>query len=731
LRVFLARHHGFCSGVKQAVELAEKVAQEARETGGTVWTLGPLIHNRRVVAGLEALGVRTATALDDIPPGDTLILPSHGAPPVFYEQAEARGLKVVDATCPLVRKVQKTARELRERGYDLVLVGEPQHTEVEGVVGWAGGDGVRVIETVDEARALPAMGKAAVVSQTTQRPEDVRRIADVVREKSGEVRLRPTLCPVTSDRQKEARELAERVDVLIVVGGRESANTRRLVDVGREMGRRVHQVENYEEIDPSWFRPGDVVGVAAGTSTPDWITEEVVARMKEIEPNTEPEETKKVAAPPEASPERGATSPAGPEGPAEPGNGPAPEGGPSSPDGDGEKAVSQENALTVPGTFEPGARVTGTVVKVSPTEALLDIGHKSEAVMPLSEISRQKISSPEEVLKEGQVVEALVVRLDDEGHPILSRKRIEEEEAWKRLAEARDQNLTIEAPVTALVKGGLVANVGTRGFIPASQVGLGFIQDLSQYVGRTLKVKVLEVDRGERKVILSEKQHLEEEQSRAKEELLGSLTEGETRTGEVRRVADYGAFVDIGGIDGLLHVSEMSWRRVKDPREIVKEGDRVEVRVLKVDRERGRVSLGLKQVEGDPWADVPKRFPVGSLVSGKVVSVADFGAFVELDDGVEGLVHVSQLSDKRVGHPSDLVKVGDELRVKVLKVNPAERRISLSARGAEEEMDRREIRKFLRDANEGAAVTIGDLVGDVFRDAGLGERKNAGSRKKN
>jgi len=694
LEVVLTREHGFCIGVSKAVELAKKAAGKARASGRTAWTLGPLIHNQRVVLALQSLGVRTAPALDDIPSGDIVILPSHGAGPELVAEAGRRGITVVDATCALVRKVQTAARTLREEGYRVVVVGQPDHTEVKSVVAWCGGEAV-VVETAEEAAALPEAERTAVVAQTTQRAERVERVAEALRARGGEVRVEPTLCHVTSQRQDETRALAGRVDVLVVVGGRESANTQKLAEIGREAGCRVHHVEGADEIEPSWFSHGDRIGVAAGTSTPDWITEEVVARMEEIKADRVTQPQQEEAAPSEASREEPRSS---------------------------EAETVQPVAV---GEVRRGDRVQGTVVKIDGNEVLVDIGYKTEGILPLSETSRRNnIESPAEVFKEGDVVEALVIRIDDEGRPILSRKRIEEDLAWARLREAHEKGLTLDVPVTAQVKGGLVADVGTRGFIPASQVGLEFVKDLSPYVGKTLRVKVIEANRDEKRAILSEKKALEEERDNERARLLSTIEEGESRTGEVKRVTEYGAFVDIGGLDGLLHVSEMSWRRVADPRQLVKEGDKVEVRVLKIDRERGRVSLGLKQTEPDPWSKVATKYPVGQVVSGKVVSVTDFGAFVELEEGIEGLVHVSQLSDKRVAHPSEVVKVGDTVSVKVLKVNPAERRISLSARGAEQELDRRQIKQYLKAAREDSVVTIGDMVGDLLQGRELGDGKD-------
>lgn len=704
MEVELTREHGFCTGVKKAVELAQETAREASRSGREVYTLGPLIHNRRVVRALEAIGIRRASSLADVPSGSALVLPSHGCRPDILAEAEARGIETRDATCPLVKRVQKAAKELLGEGYRVILVGQRAHTEVAGVVAWAGGE-VAVVEGRAEAAALPRAEKTAVIAQTTQRPEKVEEVVEALREQGGEVRLVDTLCQATTSRQDDTRALAGRVDVLLVVGGRESANTQRLVEIGRELGRRVYHIEAAHEVDPSWFTRETKVGVTAGTSTPDWITEEVVARMKDFEPNAQVNGEQGDAAPPETSPDQAKREEA--------------------PAGANEAAMTTGAQPKAAGDFEKGTRVKGTVVKVGAEEILVDIGYKSEAVMPASEMSRKRVENPAELFKEGDIIEATVVKLDDEGHPILSRKRVEEEEAWSRLEQAFGSGETIEAPVTAQVKGGLVVDVGVRGFVPASQVGLRFIQDLAPYVGQTLKLKVIEVDRGERKAILSEKKVLEEERARAKAESLDTIAEGEVREGVVRRVTDYGAFVDIGGVDGLLHVSEMSWKRVTSPRDVVKEGDKITVKVLRVDKERGRISLGLKQTQPDPWIKTAADFPVGTVTKGKVVSVADFGAFVELADGVEGLVHVSQLSDKRVAKPSDVVRVGDELRVKVLKVNPQERRISLSAREGEEEMDRRELKKFMKTASESPAVTIGELVGDVLKGSDLGAKKGS------
>lgn len=396
--------------------------------------------------------------------------------------------------------------------------------------------------------------------------------------------------------------------------------------------------------------------------------------------------------------------------------------------------------------LKPGDVVTGTVVQVNDNEVLVDVGYKSEGIIPISELARRYVEKASDVVSVGDEIRVTVLRVDEreEGRLILSKKRADEVGAWDRLEEAYEKREVLEVPVIDAVKGGLIADVGVRGFIPASQVGQEFIRDLTPYVGRTLRVRIIELDRADRRVILSEKVVLDEEQQKKREETWARVQEGQVWTGVVKRITDFGAFVDIGGVDGLLHISEMAWGRIGHPSEILKEGQTIDVKILRVDRERQRISLGYKQLQPDPWANLATRYPPGSLVTGRVVRLVNFGAFVELEPGMDGLIHISQLADRRVASPDEVVKVGDEVTVKVLAVNPRERRISLSLREAQEtrrEPERREERGGRRNRRDrdrdrdrdrgtreyyggaeigtgvGGAVTIGDLMGDVLKNA--------------
>jgi 4-hydroxy-3-methylbut-2-enyl diphosphate reductase len=614
----------------------------------------------------------------------TLVLPSHGSPPDTGSGPERRGVRVVDATCPLVARAQAAARRLDESGYQVVLVGDRGHAEVMGIAAWTGGRAM-VVRDEAEVSQIPGSGPVGIIAQTTQRPELVERVACKLRDAQREVKVEDTLCPITRRRQQEAGDLAKNVDLVLVVGGRESANTRRLVEVVCETGVPAHAIEAACDLDPRWLDGVDRVGVTAGASTPDWAIEEVLGRMRQIEEAAENQGQK-------AAGELQATS--------------------------GEAPPSAEPAQSGPDlvpAFERGQLVEGRVMAIDGMDVLIDVGGKSEGVITSSELAGRPIADPSSIVKVGDVIAAVVLGTNEkDGILQLSKRLADVELAWQRLEGAFEQGCIIEAPVTAQVKGGLVADVGVRGFIPSSQVGLSFVRDLKPYVGRTLQLKLLELDRAERRVILSARAVLEEEQSRRDAEVWGKLREGEVVPGTVKRLTDFGAFVDIGGVDGLLHVSELSWQRVSHPREVVQEGQEVKCKILRLDPERKRISLGLKQLESDPWQDVEKNYPVGSIVEGTVVSLASFGAFVQLQQGIEGLVHLSELSDRRVERADQLVAMGDRLRVKVLKVNRAQKRLSLSRKEADQEIERAALRKYMAQQKQSERVTLGEVFGDLF-----------------
>ncbi|BCV25095.1 bifunctional 4-hydroxy-3-methylbut-2-enyl diphosphate reductase/30S ribosomal protein S1 [Gelria sp. Kuro-4] len=667
MQVIRANPSGFCPGVRAAINLA----RQALGREGRVYSWGPLVHNESVVAALARAGVRPIADLSEAEVTGALIIRAHGVGPADIKAAVARGFRIYDGTCPRVKKVQRLAQELLAAGENVFLVGEKEHPEVRGILAWAGGP-VTVINSVKEVEELPAVpARVALVAQTTVTLAHVQAIAAALRQRGAEVTLYDTLCFATTERQAAARELARQVDVMIVVGSHQSANTRRLVEVCQAEGVPTYLVNSAGELRPEWLAGKDSVGVTAGASAPEEIIEEVCGRMSE-----EYRAEQKLA--------EGVEKVESQEAPATEAT--------NQPDAQNtEQSPADETATTKTGesvedlyaksflSLQEGQVVTGKVVRVDNDGVLVDVAYKSEGVIPPAELSDKPYASPEEVVQLGQEVKVVVVKVDAEGNNlILSKRRADQEEAWEELKRHYENGEPVEGQVLEVVKGGLIVFVGLRAFMPASQVGLRYEADLSHYVGQTLKAKIIEIEPQRRRVILSHRTVLEAERAAKREALWAELEEGQVRHGRVTKLTDFGAFVDLGGAEGLVHISELSWSRVRHPSEVVHEGDEVDVKVLRLDRERGRISLGLKQVKPDPWTEIRQSFPVGTVHEGVVTNILNFGAFVKLADGIEGLVHISQLAPRHVGHPSEVVQIGQRVKVKVLDINEDKRRISLS-----------------------------------------------------
>ncbi|TWH60808.1 4-hydroxy-3-methylbut-2-enyl diphosphate reductase [Desulfitobacterium sp. LBE] len=655
MKIIRAEKAGFCFGVKRALDMAERTVQSSSTA-----SLGPLIHNQQVVEKMEKQGVRVVGEVKETQAGDTLIIRSHGVPPDIYEEARRCQVKVVDATCPFVQKAQRLAAESSQSG-QVVVVGDRQHPEVQGILGWAGGNAI-AIETLEEARELPFYEQLSVLAQTTQPAANFHGIVDELKTHTHALKVHNTICNATEERQTVARELAGKVDVMIVVGGKNSANTRKLAGICSERTQ-TYLIETADELEDNWFTGVVTVGLTAGASTPDWIIEEVYRKMSTME-NKETHEM-----------------------------------------------MNMEDWAEGMQNLHRGALVTGTVVKINHDEVFVDLGWKSEGVIALKELTVASDLQTSDIVAIGDKISAVVLRVEnEEGNPVLSKRRADEMAAVDKLKELAESKEEIQGKVADVVKGGLIVDVGMRGFVPASQIQPGYVEDLNQFKGQTLRLRVIEFDPAKRRVVLSQKEILQEEQAAKKEHLLATLQEGDVVSGVVKRLAQFGAFVDIGGVDGLLHVSDIAYTRIKHPSEYVNVGDEVEVQILKVDKEQGKISLGLKQLKPSPWESAPEKYALGSLVTGKVVRIAPFGAFVQLEDGIDALIHISQLSEKRVNKVEDVVKVGDMVQAKVIECKPEEKRISLSIREAAAEAQATEDAELLASQPEAPQVTIGDVV---------------------
>ena len=762
MRIRLAECVGFCFGVRRSIALAIKAAKI-----GPIYTDGPLIHNPQEVRRLEEDFAIVALNEWNAEPDRPLLIRSHGIAPERYKEATRRGFTVIDATCPYVRKAQLKAQALAKAGYLVVIVGDKTHPEVEGLIGWAGNRAYAVADP--KAAALLAkttdLSKIGVIAQTTQTAKNFSATLAVLTEAAQEIRVEQTICLTTTEHQQAALVLARQVDAMVVVGGKNSSNSKKLAQICVEHCRVFH-IETAEELHIDIVRGAAAIGVTAGASTPDWIIEEVVQKMTELEKlqtqeeeamkpdmtspgedseltaalkeevavsggeplyeqpeeenSVEPETLEDIAMKkegietateaecelepePEAELKPEPETEAEPEAETEPESEAEPEPD-AEPEPEAEQELVAEPALaTQPEAQEPaetapiakteeemaaygdmkeirrGARVKGVVVQVKQDELLVDIGGKSEGVLSSSELSPEEAANITERFQVGDEVDVLILRKENqEGYPVLSKKRVDQDVAWDKLIQWKAENAIVSGRVTEVVKGGLLVDVGIRGFVPASLVGLSYIEDLSVFLGKTLQLKIIECDKQNNKLVLSAKAVLRKVSQEQKEKTWAEIAAGQTLHGVVRRLTSFGAFVDVGGVDGLLHVSEMAWYRVNHPADLLKEGDELDVYVLSADPENEKISLGLKQLIPNPWTVVKEKYPEGSVITAKVMRVTTFGAFLEVEPGVEGLVHISQLAHTRVEKTEDVVKPGDEVQVKILLVDPVAKRMSLS-----------------------------------------------------
>lgn len=675
MEIVLAESAGFCFGVKRALEMVHQALEDTRVP---IHCLGPLIHNPEVVRELEQKGLRTVAAIDEVRTG-RVIIRSHGVGPAVYQTAQARNLEITDATCPFVKNVQQLAVGLREQGYQVIIYGDAVHAEVKGVLDSVEG-AAWVAREAAGLDAIPVHSQVGVLSQTTQDVAGFQEIVAGLIPRTKELRVYNTICLATSQRQQEAAALSRQVDLMLVVGGKNSANTARLVEICRNRGATTHPVESAAEIRPEWFRPDMKIGVTAGASTPEQHIIAVIARIKEIGGNqTVTEEHVEM--------EKETL--------------------------DSEETVDYEWPEDRFRELMPGQIIEAKVILVRDDAAFVDIGGKSDLTIPVEELSVHPAASAKEIVKVGDVIRVMVTRSGDEDKILLSKKLVDQEQIWFDLEEAFREQKPVDGLISEAVKGGLSVNIGgLRAFMPASQAALGYVANLESLVGESGPVKIIEFERARKRIVVSRRVLLEVEKQKAEAELFAEIKENERRSGKVTRIADFGAFVDLGsGVEGLIHISELSWNRVKSAREILKEGDPVEVLVTKVDPAAKKISLSLKQIQSHPWEDAVKNFREEGIYPGSVVKLESFGAFVRLAPGLDGLVHVSQIAEKRISKPEEVLSVGQEVQVKILKIDTAGRRISLSMKEVAQDHEKQEMDSFL-DAQEpdGMSQNLGELM---------------------
>ena len=633
--VILAKSAGFCFGVRRAVELAQQVAQ----SGQPYVMLGPVIHNDHVIADLEAQGVRCVASLEEVPPGCGVIIRSHGEGKAVYDQLAAMGCPVADATCVKVAHIHEIVKDASDRGRQVIIIGAPEHPEVKAIAGWC--IGAKIFRNVAELTEFleiwneNSQKPVTLVSQTTSTDRIWIPCREKVKKECTNAEIFDTICNATCMRQSEAQSLAERCQAMIVIGDRKSSNTTRLAELCRAHCPLVYHISRAEELDPRKVSGVASVGITAGASTPGWIIKEVKDKMSEENINAmEIEES---------------------------------------------FADMLEKSIK---TLNTGDKVTGVVTGITATEVNVDLGTKHAGYIPLSELSDDPSVKPEDIVKVGDEIETYVMRVNDvEGVATLSKKRLDSVKNWDTIEAAVEEKTILEGTVTEVNKGGIVVNVkGIRVFVPASQTGKPRGADLSEMVKEQVKLRITEVNRSRRRVVGSIRSVLAEERAAKAAEVWANIEEGKHYEGTVKSLTSYGAFVDIGGVDGMVHVSELSWSRIKNTAEVVSVGDKVNVYVISFDAEKKKISLGMKDRNEDPWEKFTSTYEVGSVASVRVVKLMTFGAFAEIVPGVDGLIHISQIADHRIEKPGDELEEGQIVDVKITDIDYDRKKVSLSIR---------------------------------------------------
>ena len=660
-QLLVAESAGFCFGVRRSVEMAESVLARF----GSCLSYGELIHNDDVVSALQEKGMRVIASPSEAGSGDRVIIRAHGVSSSVIDYLEAAGAEVVDATCPRVKHIHRIVSRAAEEGQYVLVIGMRNHPEVEAICGWCGA--CSVIESEEEASAWAQLHPdlvdhpICVVVQTTQTQRFFKNCVNSLKKRCTNLRIFDTMCFATFTRQNEAAELASRCDAMVVIGGKHSANSLHLAQICQEACPNVQFVERAAELDLVKLAGCETVGLTAGASTPSWIIKEVRKAMDElkVEETIAVEEATEATAAEEKAPE--AAAPAT-ETPAEEVS---------------FDAMLEESLKSI----YNGEKVTGVVTGISGTEVTVDLGMKYTGFIPTTDFTDagEKV---EDCVKLGDEIEALVVRVNDvEGTAMLSKKRLDNIKFWDDVEAAAENGSVVEGTVTETNKGGVVVNVkGVRVFVPASQTDLPREAELGQLLKNTVKLKITEVNKARKRVVGSIRRAAAAERHAMREELWNTIEVGKRYKGVVKSLTSYGAFVDIGGVDGMVHVSELSWGRIHNPAEVVKVGDELEVYVIGFDKDAHRISLGFKDPEANPWKLFTDQYSVGDVASVKIVKLMQFGAFAEVLPGVDGLIHISQVADHRIAKVDDVLHVGDVVDAKITAIDNENQKISLSIR---------------------------------------------------
>ena len=635
-KITLAKTAGFCFGVDRAVNMVYSLSEKQR-----VCTLGPIIHNSEMVRELEQKGVIIANTPREVPPGYTVVIRSHGVPQSVYDEIHSLNLNYSDATCPFVSKIHKTVAKAGRENSVVLIIGDKNHPEVKGIEGHCCGEffavknhieAEKLIETTPRLKTNPL----TVVAQTTFDVSEWKKSLKVIKKLCTNAVIFDTICNATAERQEEARILAERSDLMIVVGDKTSSNTCKLYDICSRVCKNTYLVETYKELKDIDLSSACNIGVTAGASAPARIIKEVLDTMAENQVNSSEEQEQDFA------------------------------------------SMLEEHMQS----FNTDGRVKGVVERITPNEIFVDVGRKQAGVVKLSELTDDPNAKIEDLVKVGDTLDLLIMRTNDqEGTIMLSKKRVDAQKGWDVIKEALESKEVLTGVVTEINNGGVIAVTnGVKVFIPASQATASRNESTEGLLKKEVSFRIIDVNDRRRRAVGSIRSVLNEEKNKAREEFWKNCKVGKTYTGTVKSLTSYGAFVDIGGVDGMIHISELSWNRIKHPSEVVNVGDTVEVYVKDIDTEKHNISLGYKKAEDNPWEILKNNYPEGSVVEVEIVGLTQFGAFAKIIPGIDGLIHISQIADRRIEKPQDELSIGQKVMAKITAIDFDKKRVSLSIR---------------------------------------------------
>ena len=663
-KILLAETAGFCFGVDRAVNLVYSLVNDGKK----VCTLGPIIHNAQLVGDLEQRGVKIIDSIDECPDGYMVVVRTHGVEKSVIDDIENKNIDYVDATCPFVKKIHRIVKKF-DSSVPVIVAGDVNHPEVIGIRSYCNGKSFvfkndEELQKILQNDYIDKNEKIICVSQTTFSLEEWKKCEKIIKKVCTNCEIFDTICNATADRQNEAYEISKKSDAMIVIGGRHSSNTCKLRDVSSAHCRSF-LIETADELKSIDLSPYNVIGVTAGASTPSVIIKEVLKSMSEEIKEKEVETTSAVT---EEVVETAETADKAVKEPAVKAS------------ADGE--ASFEELLNESFKENENSKVvTGTVVSITPTEVYVDVpGRKQTGVVAFNDLSAEPIDKCEDVVSVGDEIDLVIMKTDDQDGVLkLSKKLVDAQKGWDDIVAAKENDEILEGTVTQIIRGGvLVTTKGTRVFVPASLSGVPRNQELDSIKGQTVRFKIIDINPARRRAVGSIKVVADAERKKKQDAVWATLEVGKKMTGTVKSLTSYGAFVDLGGIDGMIHISELSWSRIKHPSEVVKVGDTVEVTIKALDEETRKISLGFKNIEDSPWEIMKRDYPVGSVVDARIVSFATFGAFANILPTVDGLIHISQISWDRIQTPQDVLKIGDVVKAKIIDIDYDKKRVSLS-----------------------------------------------------